>query len=220
MEIKELYPDFYVFDDGRVREFLIKGNDEALLIDTGFVDNDIVSKIKEITDLPVKVVLTHGDLDHSGGLKDFDQCYLHQNDMALIDKDIKMKPLFAGDLIKVGKYCFEVIEIPGHTYGSIALLDRKKKLLLPGDSVQKGPIYMFGKHRNLTLYLESLKKLLLDIDDIETIIPSHHEYPLSNKYLKYCLEDGRKLSNNLLSGEKHDQLPCYTYFGDHVSFYY
>ena len=49
----------------------------------------------------------------------------------------------------------------GHTYGSVALIDWEKKLLLPGDTVQKeGPIYMFGLHRNLDLYIESLERLL------------------------------------------------------------
>ena len=30
------YGKFYILDDGRVRQFLMKGDDEALLIDTGF----------------------------------------------------------------------------------------------------------------------------------------------------------------------------------------
>ena len=62
-------------------------------------------------------------------------------------------------MIEIGDYCFEVIEIPGHTYGSIAFLDIQKKLLIVGDTVQLGPIYMFDEHRNLDLYIHSLEKL-------------------------------------------------------------
>ena len=54
----------------------------------------------------------------------------------------------------------------------MALIDWEKKLLLPGDTVQKeGPIYMFGLHRNLDLYIESLERLLKIRDRIETILP-------------------------------------------------
>ena len=38
-------------------------------------------------------------------------------------------------------------------------LDIQKKLLIVGDTVQLGPIYMFGEHRNLDLYIHSLEKL-------------------------------------------------------------
>ena len=89
-----------------------------------------------------------------------------------------------GEHITAGNYDFEIIHIPGHTYGSIALLDRDKRLLLPGDTVQKsGPIFMFGENRNLDLYIESLKKLLGYADWAEVILPSHHGCPVSREYI-------------------------------------
>ena len=36
-----------------------------------------------------------------------------------------------GDTLECGGYRFEVLHIPGHTPGSIALLDREHGLLLP-----------------------------------------------------------------------------------------
>ena len=62
---------FYILDDERVRQFLIVGEDEALLIDTGFEDSHVYQAVRSITDLPVQVLMTHGDRDHAGGLKDF-----------------------------------------------------------------------------------------------------------------------------------------------------
>lgn len=220
MQITEYFPDFYIIDDGEVREFLIIGTTNALLIDTGFENTNLKSKIQEITDLPIKIILSHGDKDHSGGLNQFDQCYIHKDDVSLIDCDIKVNEINEGDFFEAGEYKFEVIEIPGHSYGSIALLDRNKKLLLSGDSVQTGPIYMFGQHRNLDLYLQSLKKLLTYQDDITTIIPSHNDYPLTKEYINYCLEDGQLLKNEQLNGKKHQTLPCFEYSGKHISFYY
>lgn len=220
MQVTEYFPDFYIIDDGEVREFLILGTTEALLIDTGFENSALKAKIQEITALPIKVIVSHGDKDHCGGLTQFDECYLHKEDVSLIDCDIKINEIKEGDFFVAGEYKFEVIAIPGHSYGSIALLDRNKKLLLSGDSVQTGPIYMFGGHRNLDLYLQSLKKLLTYQDDITTIIPSHNDYPLTKEYINYCLADGMALKNEQLDGRKHQTLPCYEYAGNHISFYY
>ena len=100
MQITEYFPNFYIIDDGHVREFLIIGSTEALLIDTGFGNTDLKSKIQKITNLPVKVVLSHGDKDHSGGLKQFDECYVHKNDMPLIDGNIKVKEINEGDILE------------------------------------------------------------------------------------------------------------------------
>ena len=199
--------NFYIFDDGHVRQFLITGEDEALLIDTGFEDSHVYEAVRKITDLPVRVILTHGDVDHAGGLKDFGKCCLHKADWHLVKGDIEHR--------------FETIEIPGHTYGSVAFIDREKKLLLPGDSVQKaGPIFMFGSHRNLDLYIESQKKMCTLSEQVETILPCHHEYPIGPECIGRNLEDALALKNGELAGEKHPYLPCYSYKGKWTEFYY
>lgn len=78
-----------------------------------------------------------------------------------MNDDIKLNELKEGDIIDVGGYEFEVIHFPGHTKGSIGLLDKKSGILISGDIVNSvGPIYMFGPERNLELYIEGLKKLL------------------------------------------------------------
>ena len=176
--------------------------------------------VKSITKHPVKVVMTHGDPDHAGGLKDFGKCYLHKGDWPLISEGIQLEPLKEGDIFKCGGYTLEAIEIPGHTYGSMAFADWEKKLLLPGDSVQKaGPIYMFGEHRNLDLYIESQRKLLGLQDKIETILPCHHEYPIDPGFIEKNLLDAEALRRGELEGEKHPFMPCYSYKGRWTEFY-
>ena len=146
--------NLYIFDNGMVRQFLITGADEAILIDTGFAEDHVREAVSAVTDLPVRVIMTHGDPDHAGGLKDFGTCRIHRADWHLLPDGIEPEPLAEGDVFECGGYRLETIEIPGHTYGSVAFFDREKGLLLPGDSVQKdGPIYMFGSHRNLDLYI-------------------------------------------------------------------
>lgn len=105
--------------------------------------------------------------------------------------------------------------------GAWRLSTGRKKLLLPGDSVQKdGPIFMFGNHRNLELYIESQKKLCGLADQVETILPCHHEYPIGPEYIGRNLEDAQALKNGKLTGEKHPYLPCYSYRGKWTEFYY
>lgn len=219
---KKLFMDgFYILDDERVRQFLIVGEEKALLIDTGFEDSHVYQAVRSITDLPVQVLMTHGDRDHAGGLKDFGACRIHRGDWNLIPEGIQLDPLKEGDTFRCGDYTLEVIEIPGHTYGSVAFVDWEKKLLLPGDSVQKdGPIYMFGEHRNLDLYLESQRKLLGIMDRIETVLPCHHDCPITPDYIGKNLQDAEALKNGLLPGEKHPFMPCRTYHGTWTDFYY
>ena len=63
--------NFYILDDGMVRQFLIIGEKEALLIDDGFPGCHIRDAVSVVTDLPVSVIMTHGDMDHAGGLPEF-----------------------------------------------------------------------------------------------------------------------------------------------------
>lgn len=220
-EIKLFMDHFYILEDGRVRQFLIVGEQQALLIDTGFEDSGVYQAVREVTDLPVQVLLTHGDRDHTGGLKDFGSCYLNQKDWHLLDSGIEVKDLREGDIFRCGDFCLEVLEIPGHTYGSVAFLDREKKLLLPGDSVQKeGPIFMFGAHRNLDLYIESQKKLCGLADQAETILPCHHDCPIGPEYMEKNLKDAIDLRAGILKSKKHPFMPCYSYKGRWTEFLY
>ena len=214
--------NFYILDDERVRQFLITGEDKALLIDTGFEDSHVYEAVRQITNLPVEVIMTHGDMDHTGGLSDFGTCRLHRADWHLVkDKTIRLDPLSEGDVFQCGGYCLRTIEIPGHTLGSTAFFDEDKGLLLSGDSVQKpGPIYMFGDWRSLDLYIESQKKLLELKDSVKTILPCHHEYPIGPEYIEYNLKDAEALKNGELTGERHPYLPCSSFKGLWTEFYY
>ena len=78
LQIKWWKDGFYILEDERVRQFLIPGEKEALLIDTGFADSHVLEAARQVTDLPLNVVLTHGDPDHAGGLADFASCCLQE----------------------------------------------------------------------------------------------------------------------------------------------
>lgn len=220
MRISKIRTNLYIFDSGRVREFLLMGDKDAILIDTGFKEDRIMEEIRKITNLPLKILLTHGDPDHTGGLIKDQIIYLHPKDRYLISDDISFLPLKEDDLFECGEYMLKVIEIPGHTFGSVAFLDLNHGILFSGDSIQKpGPIYMFGSHRNLDQYIENHKKLL-SLSQVKTILPSHHDYPLKPETISHNLEDALVLKAGSLPFSKHPELPCNHYFGNWTEFYF
>ena len=208
-------------DDGRVRQFLFTGPEGALLIDTGFPDSGVYEAVRALTGGPVTVLMTHGDRDHTGGLPRFGCGCLHERDWHLAPAGAELRPLREGDVFSCGDYHLEVIEIPGHTFGSVAFWSREKKLLLPGDSVQQeGPIYLFGAHRDLDLYIASQEKLLAMADGFQTILPCHHACPISPDWIEHNLRDAVDLRAGKLPGRPHPELPCTWYRGKTTQFYY
>ena len=213
------HDDFYILDDGRVREFLFVDEMKALLIDTGFEDDEILKAVRSITDLEVEVVLTHGDPDHIGGLRYFKEAYLNKEDWCLVSEDFKLHDIKEGDVFKVKNHCLKAVSMPGHTYGSMAFYDDDNGLLFSGDGIQKGgPIFMFGQKRDLALYIQSLIKIRELVNKDTIIMPSHHDFPLDVKAIDHDLNDIVALKDGKLKGERHPFMPCLIYQGDYVSY--
>lgn len=72
----------------KVRSFLLMGQKEALLIDTGLGIGSIKDVIEGLTDLPIRVVLTHVHWDHIGGVGEFDNCNVHPLDQEWLEQGI------------------------------------------------------------------------------------------------------------------------------------
>ncbi len=220
LETKEVMTNLYALDESRTRAYLVVGEDKALLIDTLFEEDNVLEKVREITDLPVEVVITHGHPDHIGGIGYFDSCYINEKDAYLLPEGITARYISEGDVLSCGEYSFEVIEIPGHTEGSIALLDRNHRVLIAGDSVQPGPIVMFGEGTDLEAYISSMAKLMNYADDIQYVLAGHHEYPVGSAYIQYAYEDALALVNGELTGTPTPAMGTTKnlYQGAHVSF--
>ena len=62
--------------------FLLVGEERALLIDTGIGVGDLYGAVRQITDKPITLVLTHGHGDHIGNAWRFDELYIHEKDAA------------------------------------------------------------------------------------------------------------------------------------------
>ena len=189
-------------EDEAVRCFLFTGEDYALLVDTGFGEGDLKSVIDSLTDLPLILLNTHADRDHIGCNHQFDTAFLHPSELYHPGASGKeFSAIWENDLIDLGGRSFEVIHIPGHTPGSIALLDRGNRILVGGDSVQVGPIYMFGPMRNFPAYLHSLERLEDYIDDFDTVYPSHNEFPVPASIIPVLRREGERLLQGGIASE-------------------
>lgn len=183
---------FWCIQEGGVRAFLIEGREKAVLIDTTR-ERGLYEFCRTITDKPIMVVLTHSDPDHISSNCEFEEIYLNPADYAYYKTKAdflpQIHPIWEGDIIDLGNYIFEVFSIPGHTPGSIFLLERNRRFAIGGDSVQTGPIFMFGPGRDMNAFIASMEKLMPYIAAMDTIYSSHNEL-LINPMQIHALHDG------------------------------
>jgi glyoxylase-like metal-dependent hydrolase (beta-lactamase superfamily II) len=64
-----------------------------------------------------------------------------------------------GDVIDLGDRVFEVMHVPGHSPGSIALWEQATGVLLSGDAVYDGPLVEDAYHSNTDDYIASMERL-------------------------------------------------------------
>lgn len=79
-----------------------------------------------------------------------------------------------GDKIYLGDEYLEVITVPGHSPGSIALYSPKRKFVITGDALFNGSIGrtdLFGGSQDILL--DSIRKKLLTLPDDTKVYPGH-----------------------------------------------
>lgn len=85
MEITRIRPEVYVLSDraGSCSN-LVVGKDRALVFDTGAGVDDLYATVRQITQLPLVAVNSHGHFDHIGGNCQFDRVYMHPDDLHIL----------------------------------------------------------------------------------------------------------------------------------------
>jgi len=137
--VTEIAPDVYDItvksaDDARWRVFCFDG-ETPTLVDAGFADTvDVVADALESLGItPERIVITHGDPDHVGGLaglvERFDlETWVPEG----VDVDVEVDHRFAdGD--RVGP--FTAVHVPGHTAAHHTLVDEAAGVAVLGDAV-------------------------------------------------------------------------------------
>lgn len=170
------------FDEQGVRFFLLAGDERALLVDSGMQTHDARDLAERVCSVPISLFHTHCDRDHVGSDAQFDEVMV--SPMELVHPEAPhdsrvVVPIWDGDVIDLGGREVEVIALPGHTPGSVALLDRTSGMLFSGDPIQRdGRIYMFGPMRSMAAYIHSLRRLSVRASEIASIWPCHATCPV------------------------------------------
>jgi glyoxylase-like metal-dependent hydrolase (beta-lactamase superfamily II) len=171
---------------------------DCLIIDTGLKAGELVDFLHERKLNPTAVVLTHGHIDHIGGLaqlhKNFTgvKVYVHKRDANILsDRQSNLSFLAGiksaagdcpradftledGSIVEQAGIKLEVLHTPGHTPGSICLYARKEQAVFVGDTLfadSVGRTDMPGG--NMTQLLRSIKEKLLTLPDETVVYPGH-----------------------------------------------
>lgn len=142
-----------------------------------------------------QIINTHLHIDHVAGIPFLQKKYgapviAHEGDKFMADGIKEQARMFgldlpldnieiseyikAGDEIKIGKGTLKVLEVPGHSKGSIALYDKEGGYIITGDALFKGSIGRTdlpgGNYREL---IDSIDKELLSLPDDTVVLPGH-----------------------------------------------
>jgi glyoxylase-like metal-dependent hydrolase (beta-lactamase superfamily II) len=167
--------------------YLLIEGDELTVIDTGTAGNakkivDYVQKIGRQPSNVSTIILTHCHMDHAGSVKELKdltgaKVAVHEEDADYVSGKkplpkpknilfrafssfIKLTPvqpdIILKDNDKIGP--LTVIHTPGHTLGSIALLDGGKKVLFAGDALRFDGEKLSGSSELFTLDMKKAKE--------------------------------------------------------------
>jgi glyoxylase-like metal-dependent hydrolase (beta-lactamase superfamily II) len=196
--------------------YIVEGNDKAMLIDTGTKCEGLDEIVKKITQKPLYVVLTHNHGDHSGNANYFDEVYLHPLDTVI--KSVPYKGIYHwlkdGDVFDLGGRKLEVHLMPGHTPGSIILLDTTIHAAYTGDAFGSNEVWMqLRPHLPIKTYYESCVRMekIMREQHITKLYVGHYPYLKKPADLQYLL-DMKILAKQLSEGDTTGSAP-YQYSG-------
>ena len=199
--------------------YLLIGKESAVLIDSGMSKRNLKEYCEEITKLPIKgVINTHGHFDHTGGNGWFERAFMHplaanrakQPFGGMADGysfDYEIENLEDGQVLELGERPLEIMYIGAHSPGSIAIFDKKYRLLFSGDELESGQVLLFLSEEGLPVtqtvenHQKNMKKLKERIADFDFICPSHNGTMMHNSYVDIFIKAEQEILDGALGKE-------------------
>jgi glyoxylase-like metal-dependent hydrolase (beta-lactamase superfamily II) len=167
----------------------------AWLVDPGFSPGKVIQFLREKDYRLERILLTHGHLDHIGGLTAVKEAFpsasilSHPREGAYhLDPNINLMSMAGimfncpgpdgfvddGDEIQSGILSCRVIHTPGHSPGGLCFYFEKESVLLSGDTLFQGSVgrYDFPLSDGVEL-MESIREKLLVLPPETRIFPGH-----------------------------------------------
>lgn len=201
LSITKLEEDMWVVETSYMTTmYIVEGKEKAMLIDTGTKCENLDSVVRLITQKPLYVVVTHIHGDHSGNINYFDDIYFHVADTVLMSRQRSpykgnMHFVNDGDVFDLGGRKILVSHMPGHTPGSIVLLDYQSGNCYSGDAFGSGQVWcQLWPNSTILTYAASCQKMMKIMDNgIPKIYCGHYPY-VKEAFDKSYLEDMNKLA--------------------------
>ena len=190
---------------GNVFAYVAEGTEKAVVIDTGFGLGPFRQYVEELLNgKEYELVLTHGHLDHAGGASQFDRVWMNPADLQVArnhtQKQIRYEfmknggpvtmedlaepmedgylPLEYGQTFDLGNEVLEIVNLGGHTPGSVGILFQKERILLAGDACCSFTLLLGHESLTIRQYHDNLVDTWNRYHDrFDTMIYSHpHNY--------------------------------------------
>lgn len=185
--VEEIAPDTYRINEFKmINCYLAVGTESALLIDSGVGLGNLRVIVESLTRLPVTVVATHAHCDHVLGANWYPSYHLHKDDFSFIyrilssktfgkllaagqvDKSAFLKqpyrskriPIEDGHVFRLGGRDITVRHVPGHTRGSIILLDKKQHIMFTGDDTNPNLLMQIPGATTIETWLNGAEQVL------------------------------------------------------------
>jgi glyoxylase-like metal-dependent hydrolase (beta-lactamase superfamily II) len=223
-------PHYYWYN--RANLWLIKGQTQDLLIDTGLGVSSLRQYIASLLDKPLLAIASHIHFDHAGGLHEFDQRAIHAAEAEALrqgddyealctaaqgwvqDDHFELLPypgftveeytlqgaeptriLQEGDVLDLGDRAFEVLHLPGHSAGCIALYDARSQELFSGDVIYDGELLDELHCSHIPTYIDTYERL--QKLPVNAVYPGHYRrfdqeryQQIIQEYLEYRRQPG------------------------------
>jgi glyoxylase-like metal-dependent hydrolase (beta-lactamase superfamily II) len=234
--VHEYNPAFFILRQSGCTNFekpflyLLLGSKEALLVDTGAAGAHVSTVVEELLRrhaqrqqtpaLPLLVVHSHGHGDHTAGDADLSRMPRTRVIAASPDALAEFFTLrnWPREIAQydLGDRVVDIVPIPGHQPASIALYDRRTGILLTGDTLYPGRLYVraagdfvesvgrlveFTATREvahvLGAHIENTRTPYLDYPEGTTFQPDEHALELGRAHLLELQDALRPMGDHL-----------------------
>lgn len=168
---------------------------DCLIIDAALETGQLIDFLKDKRLNPSTIILTHGHIDHIGGLKQLRICYpdlkvyIHEQDAEMLtgsknnlseltglifSTEKADFTLTDGQLIEPAGIKLQVLHTPGHTKGGICLYSKENGIVFVGDSLFADSVGRTDfPGGSLPQLLKSIKEKILTLPAETIVYPGH-----------------------------------------------